>query len=96
MLQKEAPAIKPAVFSPRAQKVKVHKPGLRAPAVGSVGTWTSEAAMCRLRSPSSLLHCCFLFFGHFFIVASLEPEPVPLICWLQDGIRWCVVQLKQW
>ena len=79
MLQKEAPAIKPAVFSPRAQKVKVHKPGLRAPAVGSVGTWTSEAAVCRLRSPSSLLHCCFLFFGHFFIVASLGPEPVPLI-----------------
>ena len=31
MLQKEAPAIKPA----RAQKVKVHKPGLRAPEAGS-------------------------------------------------------------
>ena len=92
MLQKEAPAIKPA----RAQKVKVHKPGLRAPAVGSVGTWTSEAAVYRLRSSSCLLHCSCLFFGHFFIVASLGPEPVPLIWWLDESNRWCVVQLKQW
>jgi hypothetical protein len=79
VLQKEAPTIKPSVFSPKAHKVKVHKPGFRAPAVGSVGTWTSEADVRRMRSPSFLLHCCCLFFDHFFIVASLGPEPVPLI-----------------
>jgi hypothetical protein len=38
VLQKEVPTIKPDVFSPRAQKVKVYSPGLRAPAVGSASS----------------------------------------------------------
>ena len=60
MLQKEAPAIKPA----RAQKVKVHKPGLRAPAAGSAPSATRTAAARCLRMFSLFSQTCCFLLGH--------------------------------
>jgi hypothetical protein len=88
VLQKEAPAIKPAVFSPRAQKVKVHKPGLRAPAARSAPPAARAVAARCLRKFSFFCHPWRLLFDHFFIVAALGPESVPLICGLHGSMRW--------
>jgi hypothetical protein len=57
VLQKEVPTIKPDVFSPRAQKVKVYSPGLRAPAVGSA---SSAARAVDLRC---VRKWCYLYAG---------------------------------
>lgn len=83
MLQKEAPAIKPA----RAQKVKVHKPGLRAPAAGSAPSATRTAAARCLRMFSLFSQTCCFLLGHLLIVAALGPEPVPLICGLHSSTQ---------
>ena len=54
MLQKEAPAIKPA----RAQKVKVHKPGLRAPEAGSAPSAARAVDSRCVRFFSFFCHPC--------------------------------------
>ena len=91
MLQKEAPAIKPA----GAQTVKVHKPGLRAPEAGSAPSAARAVDSRCLRKFSFFCHPCRCFLDHFSIVAALGPEPVPLICGLHGSMRWGAVRLKQ-
>ena len=91
MLQKEAPAIKPA----RAQKVKVHKPGLRAPAAGSAPLAARAVDSRCLRLFSFFCQSCRCFLDHFSIVAALGPKPVPLICKSHGSIRWGAVRSKQ-
>ena len=91
MLQKEAPAIKPA----RAQKVKVHKPVLRAPAAGSAPLAARAVDSRCLRLFSFFCQSCRCFLDHFSIVAALGAKPVPLICGLHGSIRWDDLRLKQ-
>ena len=91
MLQKEAQAIKPA----RAQKVKVHKPGLRAPEAGSAPAAARAVDSRCVRFFSFFCHPCRCFLDHFSIEAALGPESVPLICGLHGSIRWVAVRLKQ-
>ena len=91
MLQKEAPAIKPA----RAQKVKVHKPGLRAPEAGSAPLAARAVDSRCLRLFSFFCQSCRCFLDHFSIVAALWPKPVPLIYGMDDSCKWGTVRLKQ-
>ena len=91
MLQKEAPAIKPA----RAQKVKVHKPGLRAPEAGSAPSAARAVAARCLRKFSLRCQSCCFFLDHLLDVAALGQEPVPLIYGMDDSCKWGTVRLKQ-
>ena len=80
--------MKPGSLLHRDQNVKERSPGLRAPAARSA-PWAARAVAARcLRKFSFFCHPWRLLFDHFFIVAALGPESVPLICGLHGSMRW--------
>jgi hypothetical protein len=70
--------------SRKAQKLKVHSPGLRALAAESAPSAARAVGSRCLRLFSFLCQSCRCFLDHFFIVAALGPESVPLVCGLHD------------
>jgi hypothetical protein len=95
-LREEAPPrsnVQPS--SRKAQKLKVHSPGLRALAAGSAPSAARAVDSRCLRLFSFFCQSCRCFLDYFSIVAPLGPESAPLICGLHGSMRWGAVRLKQ-